>query len=293
MQVKIPQASQVVLKTFTRHHTENQSEKVNVKFKWAQKKTIKPPSDVCRTFGSGVVQPFNGSSFYVRSSCPFLLSGFTHNRVECQVITQRDGSGLLVRVEIIVNKVRTVLQNGSIRVEGERSALIPWNTFLQPSNIEILPASIQLNFVFDFWLFFLPNWQHLPPIRSHLPAYLWIRHLHQAEELPDSFVCRLARRSWRNRLSLGVQTLTLCDSFHTISIYDWSKCLFKVKEVFISIYFSIFNLWIAKSKLQRKIMWASNSITEEFFCVKPVFFFRWRWSRSLTPTWLDYVADTR
>lgn len=86
---------------------------------------MKPPSDVCKTFGSGVVQPFNGSSFYVRSSCPYLLTRFTHNRVECQLITQRDGNGLLIRVEIIINKVRTVLQDEDIRVEGERSAFIP------------------------------------------------------------------------------------------------------------------------------------------------------------------------
>lgn len=94
-------------------------------------------SDVCRTLGSGIIQPFNGSNFYVRSTCPFLLTHFTHNRVECTVTTQRDDSGLLVRVEIIVNKVRTILQNGNIQVEGERLALIPRNTIFKISNISI------------------------------------------------------------------------------------------------------------------------------------------------------------
>ncbi|XP_070848713.1 mucin-6 [Chaetodon trifascialis] len=80
----------------------------------------------CRTFGSGVVQPFNGSSFYVRSSCRFTLTRFTHNRVECDITTRRGDSGLLVHVEIIINKIRTVLQNGSILVE-KKSVSLPYD----------------------------------------------------------------------------------------------------------------------------------------------------------------------
>uniref|UniRef100_A0A8D0CYE0 VWFD domain-containing protein n=1 Tax=Sander lucioperca TaxID=283035 RepID=A0A8D0CYE0_SANLU len=80
----------------------------------------------CRTFGSGVVQPFSGSSFYVRSNCPFTLTRFTHNRVECDITTRRGDNGLLVRVEIIINKVRTVVQNGSILVE-KKSVSLPYD----------------------------------------------------------------------------------------------------------------------------------------------------------------------
>ncbi|XP_010792605.1 mucin-19 [Notothenia coriiceps] len=80
----------------------------------------------CRTFGSGVVQPFNGSSFYVRSNCMFLLTHFTHHRVECDITTRREDDGLLARVEIIINKVRTVVQNGSILVEG-KSVSLPYD----------------------------------------------------------------------------------------------------------------------------------------------------------------------
>uniref|UniRef100_UPI0037E9A684 mucin-2-like n=1 Tax=Semicossyphus pulcher TaxID=241346 RepID=UPI0037E9A684 len=83
-------------------------------------------TDTCRTFGSGVVQPFNGSSFYVRSNCPFTLTRFTHNRVECDITTWRDDSGLLVQVEIFINKIRTVLQNGSILVE-KKSVSLPYD----------------------------------------------------------------------------------------------------------------------------------------------------------------------
>ncbi|XP_041636867.1 mucin-2-like isoform X2 [Cheilinus undulatus] len=80
----------------------------------------------CRTFGSGVVQPFIGQSFYVRSDCPFTLIHFTHNRVECEITIRRDDSGLLVFVEISINKIRTVLQNGSILVE-EKSVSLPYD----------------------------------------------------------------------------------------------------------------------------------------------------------------------
>ncbi|KAM7378048.1 hypothetical protein PAMA_013107 [Pampus argenteus] len=81
----------------------------------------------CRTFGSGVVQPFNGSAFYVRSTCPFSLTRFTHNRVECDIVIRRGDSGLLAHVEIIVNKVRTELfQNGSVLVE-KRSVSLPYD----------------------------------------------------------------------------------------------------------------------------------------------------------------------
>ncbi|XP_034529959.1 mucin-19-like isoform X6 [Notolabrus celidotus] len=84
----------------------------------------------CRTFGSGVVQPFKGSSFHVRSNCPFTLTHFTHNRVECDIIIQRGDSGLLVQVEIIINKIRTVLQNGSILVE-KKSVSLPYDHMYQ------------------------------------------------------------------------------------------------------------------------------------------------------------------
>ncbi|XP_077355012.1 mucin 5e [Festucalex cinctus] len=70
----------------------------------------------CRTFGSGVVQPFNGSSYYLRSTCRLTLSHFTHNRVECDISAWRGSNGLLVRVEITINKIQTVLKDGNILV---------------------------------------------------------------------------------------------------------------------------------------------------------------------------------
>ncbi|KAM9334623.1 LOW QUALITY PROTEIN: mucin-19 [Symphorus nematophorus] len=83
-------------------------------------------SDTCKTFSSGVVQPFNGSSLYVRSNCPFTFTRFTHNRVECDITIQRGDSGLLVQVEIIINKIKTVLHDGSILVE-KNSISLPYD----------------------------------------------------------------------------------------------------------------------------------------------------------------------
>ncbi|XP_047192426.1 mucin-2 [Scophthalmus maximus] len=80
----------------------------------------------CRTFGSGVVQPFNSSAYHVRSNCPFTLTRFTHNRVECDITTRRADSGLLSQVEITVNKIRTVVQSGSILVE-KKSVSLPYD----------------------------------------------------------------------------------------------------------------------------------------------------------------------
>nr|XP_043877711.1 mucin-2-like isoform X2 [Solea senegalensis] len=88
--------------------------------------TVEVQKYTCRMFGSGVMQPFNSSGFYVRSSCPFTLTRFTHNRVDCDITVRRGDSGLLAQVEIIVNKIRTVVQSGSILVE-KKSVSLPYD----------------------------------------------------------------------------------------------------------------------------------------------------------------------
>ncbi|XP_056281300.1 mucin-2-like [Pseudoliparis swirei] len=80
----------------------------------------------CRTYGSGVFEPFNGSNFYIRSNCPFTLTRFTNNRVGCDITVRRGDNGLLVQLDIIINKVRTVVQNGSVMVE-EKSISLPYD----------------------------------------------------------------------------------------------------------------------------------------------------------------------
>uniref|UniRef100_A0A3Q0T4W6 VWFD domain-containing protein n=1 Tax=Amphilophus citrinellus TaxID=61819 RepID=A0A3Q0T4W6_AMPCI len=87
-------------------------------------------SDTCRTFGSGVVLPFQGSGFYVHSNCPFTLTRFAYNRVECDISLRRSNDGLVEQVSIIINKVRTVLMNGSILVE-DNSVSLPYDQTYQ------------------------------------------------------------------------------------------------------------------------------------------------------------------
>ncbi|XP_056132665.1 mucin-19-like [Lampris incognitus] len=88
--------------------------------------TIATNKVTCRTIGSGIIQTFNRMAFYVRSTCPFTLSRFTHNQVNFDITVQRGESGLIDRVEIVINKIRTVLQNGSILVE-RKSVSLPYD----------------------------------------------------------------------------------------------------------------------------------------------------------------------
>ncbi|KAM8910582.1 mucin-6-like [Spinachia spinachia] len=80
----------------------------------------------CRTFGSGVFEPFNGKGYYVRSDCPFTLTSFTVNRGEYSVTIRRGNNGLLVYVEIIIKKVTTLLHNGHILVHN-KSVSLPYD----------------------------------------------------------------------------------------------------------------------------------------------------------------------
>ncbi|KAL6116973.1 muc19 [Pungitius sinensis] len=89
-------------------------------------KTKETQTYTCRTFGSGVVQPFKGETYYVRSDCPFTLTSFTVNRGQYSVSIRRGHNGLLVQVEIIINKVTTLLQNGHILVQN-KSVSLPYD----------------------------------------------------------------------------------------------------------------------------------------------------------------------
>nr|BAS02295.1 spiggin B alternatively spliced variant 2 [Gasterosteus aculeatus] len=89
-------------------------------------KTKEIQTYTCRTFGSGIVQPFKGKSYYVRSDCPFKLTSFNVNRGEYSVTIRRGHNGLLVQVEIIINKVTTLLRNGHILVQN-KSVSLPYD----------------------------------------------------------------------------------------------------------------------------------------------------------------------
>uniref|UniRef100_A0A3P8WB74 Mucin-19-like n=1 Tax=Cynoglossus semilaevis TaxID=244447 RepID=A0A3P8WB74_CYNSE len=82
--------------------------------------------DTCKMFGSGIIQTFNASSFHVRTNCPFTLTHFTHDQVDYDITTLRGDDGLLSQMEIIVNKIRTVVQIGGILVE-KKSVSLPYD----------------------------------------------------------------------------------------------------------------------------------------------------------------------
>uniref|UniRef100_A0A3B3ZA78 VWF/SSPO/Zonadhesin-like cysteine-rich domain-containing protein n=1 Tax=Periophthalmus magnuspinnatus TaxID=409849 RepID=A0A3B3ZA78_9GOBI len=94
-------------------------------------KTARFYPDSCRSFGSGAVQPFNGTLFHVRSDCTCTLTSFTHNRVDCTITTRRGRNGLQEHVEILINRIRTVLHNGSIQVEETKNVPLPFDHMYQ------------------------------------------------------------------------------------------------------------------------------------------------------------------
>ncbi|KAF5906803.1 mucin-19-like, partial [Clarias magur] len=75
--------------------------------------------DVCKTFASGVIQTFNNTKFQVNSTCPVILTHFSHAGVDCYISVQRDPSGFMNTVEILVNKIATIIQKGTLTVEGK------------------------------------------------------------------------------------------------------------------------------------------------------------------------------
>ncbi|KAG9329336.1 hypothetical protein JZ751_003555, partial [Albula glossodonta] len=75
---------------------------------------------VCQTFGSGVVESFSSEAFYLSTTCPTTLLHFAHNDVDYRIITTRGKkSGLIERVELTLNKIKTVVENGKIFVEDK------------------------------------------------------------------------------------------------------------------------------------------------------------------------------
>ncbi|XP_077090058.1 mucin 5e [Siphateles boraxobius] len=77
----------------------------------------------CKTYGSGVFYTFNKTAFHLKSTCPVTLTRFTHAGVNCHIIVKRGQNGLMDRVEIIVNKITTLIHNNTVTVEGSRIPL--------------------------------------------------------------------------------------------------------------------------------------------------------------------------
>uniref|UniRef100_A0A671QWR4 Mucin-19-like n=1 Tax=Sinocyclocheilus anshuiensis TaxID=1608454 RepID=A0A671QWR4_9TELE len=80
-------------------------------------------SDVCKTYGSGIYYTFNKTAFHLKTTCPVTLTHFSHAGVDCHIIIQRGLNGLMDRVEIIINKVTTLIHNNTATVEGSSISL--------------------------------------------------------------------------------------------------------------------------------------------------------------------------
>ncbi|XP_016378048.1 mucin-19-like, partial [Sinocyclocheilus rhinocerous] len=80
-------------------------------------------SDVCKTYGSGIYYTFNKTAFHLKTTCPVTLTHFSHAGVDCHIIVQRGLNGLMDRVEIIINKITTLIHNNTVTVEGSSISL--------------------------------------------------------------------------------------------------------------------------------------------------------------------------
>ncbi|XP_064198109.1 mucin-2-like [Anguilla rostrata] len=86
--------------------------------------TVNEQIKVCQTFGSGVVEPFRGIPFHLSTTCPTTLLHFIHKDVEYKIIiTHSLKTGLIKKVEFILNKLITVVTDGMITVEAESVSL--------------------------------------------------------------------------------------------------------------------------------------------------------------------------
>uniref|UniRef100_A0A9J8ANI0 Uncharacterized protein n=1 Tax=Cyprinus carpio carpio TaxID=630221 RepID=A0A9J8ANI0_CYPCA len=79
--------------------------------------------NVCKTYGSGIFYTFNKTAFHLKTTCPVTLTRFSHAGVDCHILVQRGPNGLMDRVEIIVNKITTLVHNNTVTVEGSRISL--------------------------------------------------------------------------------------------------------------------------------------------------------------------------
>ncbi|KAG9335902.1 hypothetical protein JZ751_003559, partial [Albula glossodonta] len=85
----------------------------------------------------GVVESFSGEAFYLSTTCPTTLLHLARNEVDYEIITIRGKSGLIERVELTLNKIKTVVENGKIFVEDKRMDEFGNYVLLCEENIEV------------------------------------------------------------------------------------------------------------------------------------------------------------
>ncbi|KAK1168978.1 mucin-19-like [Acipenser oxyrinchus oxyrinchus] len=78
---------------------------------------------VCSTFGSGSLRTFNNNFRYLGSTCAFVFSESFETDAQFQIIIQRGEDGILAKIKITIDSIETVVENGTISVDGERISL--------------------------------------------------------------------------------------------------------------------------------------------------------------------------
>ncbi|KAG2459842.1 LRRK2 kinase, partial [Polypterus senegalus] len=79
----------------------------------------------CSAFGTGSYQTFQGTLYYLSSTCYLTLSRFQspESTAEFNINIQRDQNGNFIKIMITVDKVDTEIENGTISVDGQRLTL--------------------------------------------------------------------------------------------------------------------------------------------------------------------------
>ncbi|XP_039617047.1 mucin-19-like isoform X2 [Polypterus senegalus] len=81
--------------------------------------------DECSAFGTGSYQTFQGTLYYLSSTCYLTLSRFQspESTAEFNINIQRDQNGNFIKIMITVDKVDTEIENGTISVDGQSISL--------------------------------------------------------------------------------------------------------------------------------------------------------------------------
>ncbi|KAG2459843.1 MUC19 protein, partial [Polypterus senegalus] len=82
-------------------------------------------SDECSAYGTGSFRTFNGTLYYLQSTCFLVLSRFNSldPNSEFDIKIQRDQNGNFKKIKITVDKLDTAIENGVISVDGQRVSL--------------------------------------------------------------------------------------------------------------------------------------------------------------------------
>ncbi|MGH0126894.1 UNVERIFIED_CONTAM: hypothetical protein FKN15_034351 [Acipenser sinensis] len=78
---------------------------------------------VCSTFGSGSLRTFNNSFRYLGSTCAFVFSQSYETDAQFQIVIQRGEDGILAKIKITIDSIETVVENGTVSVDGAKISL--------------------------------------------------------------------------------------------------------------------------------------------------------------------------